>query len=256
MTTEAKRGGPVKGRVFKRGRAYYPRFRVAGTERTLRLVDPATPTNVTEERAAWRVAETILAPYKAREMVTLRQKAAEALRTAEDGAVEAERSQGAAWACAGRSRVCSSSTGSARRQDAWLAAFRRSSSCLGCCSIGSRSEAVFHRLAPRLVPIAQFHEPSGGRGWPCADGRDGAHPPLPGPVPGDFRRRRETDLLEWAPWRRWPARRGGAPAGLAGDGTGLSVLSATTRKLDLRGPEGLLRVHSPLCHSTSAGPSP
>jgi integrase len=91
MTTEAKRGRPVKGRVFKRGRAYYLRFRVAGKERTLRLVNPATQTNVTEERMAWRVAETILAPYKAREMVTLRQKAAEALRTAEDGVVEAER---------------------------------------------------------------------------------------------------------------------------------------------------------------------
>ncbi len=98
MKTKAKQGRPVKGRVFKRGSAYYLRFRV-GTdpetgkpnEKTVRLVDPATQASITEERVAWRVAETILAPYKAREMVTLRQGAADALRTAEETVAEAER---------------------------------------------------------------------------------------------------------------------------------------------------------------------
>ena len=91
VENQAKKGRPVKGRVFKRGSTYYLRFRVSDKETTVRLVDPVKQTSITEERAAWRIAETILAPYKAREMVTLRKSAADALRTAEETVTEAER---------------------------------------------------------------------------------------------------------------------------------------------------------------------
>ena len=88
-----KAGRKVSGRLVKRGKVWYCRWRVEGQEFSRRLTDEAG-NPVTNERAARAAADRLLAPYQARDIEDLRRAAAAAVADASEvatAAIEAAR---------------------------------------------------------------------------------------------------------------------------------------------------------------------
>ena len=86
----------TQGRIFKRGKKgyYYVQYYLNGKQIVKALRDE-NDQPITGKRNAEKAAEVILAPYKSNNHVQRRQQAVDALKTAEEKAIEAERTKSA-----------------------------------------------------------------------------------------------------------------------------------------------------------------